>query len=62
VLEDPEAARTARSASSSWAWGVPNAAMTASPANFYTVPPCVSMQYETPSKNLVTWRRVISGS
>ena len=33
------AARTARSASSSCAWGTPKAAMTASPANFSTVPP-----------------------
>jgi hypothetical protein len=40
-------ARTARSASSSWASGTPNAAMTASPANFSTVPPCEMMQCET---------------
>jgi hypothetical protein len=33
------AARTARSASSSWAVGTPNTATTASPANFSTVPP-----------------------
>ena len=33
------AARTARSASSSWAIGVPHTAMTASPMNFSTVPP-----------------------
>ncbi len=33
------AARTARSASSSWATGVPHTAMTASPMNFSTVPP-----------------------
>src|SRR5206468_12362576 len=35
----PRPARTARSASSSWACGMPNAAMTASPANFSTIPP-----------------------
>ena len=33
------AARTARSASSSWAIGAPHTAMTASPMNFSTVPP-----------------------
>ena len=33
------AARTARSASSSWATGVPHTAITASPMNFSTVPP-----------------------
>ena len=33
------AARTARSASSSWAIGAPHIAMTASPMNFSTVPP-----------------------
>ena len=38
------AARTARSGSSSCATGTPNAAITASPANFSTVPPCASMQ------------------
>ena len=32
-------ARTARSASSSWASGTPHTAMTASPMNFSTVPP-----------------------
>ena len=35
-------ARSARSASSSCAVGVPNAAMTASPTNFSTVPPAAS--------------------
>jgi hypothetical protein len=34
-----DAARTARSASSSCAVGMPNTAMTASPANFSTEPP-----------------------
>ena len=33
------AARTDRSASSSWAVGVPHTAITASPMNFSTVPP-----------------------
>ena len=33
------AARTARSASSSWIVGMPNTAITASPMNFSTVPP-----------------------
>src|SRR2546421_720841 len=55
-------ARTARSASSSWASGTPKAAMTASPANFSTVPPCVRMQCSTSSKNRLTRRRTISGS
>ena len=36
--------------------------MTASPANFSTVPPCRSMQRATPSKKFVTRLRVISGS
>ena len=40
-------ARTARSASSSWAIGVPHTAITASPMNFSTRPPCRS----------ITWRR-----
>jgi hypothetical protein len=55
-------ARTARSASSSCASGTPKAAMTASPANFSTVPPCVTMQCETWSKKRETRRRTISGS
>ena len=33
------AARTARTASSSWTWGTPKTAMTASPMYFSTVPP-----------------------
>ena len=44
------AARTARSASSSCWSGTPKAAITASPANFSTVPPCVVTQWETWSK------------
>ena len=55
-------ARTARSASSSCASGIPKAAMTASPANFSTVPPCVTMQCATSSKKRETRRRTISGS
>ena len=58
----PSAARTARSASSSCAWGMPNAAMTASPANFSTSPPWVMTQWETLSKYCWTRRRAISGS
>jgi len=44
------AARTARSASSSCAIGTPKAAITASPANFSTVPPYASMHPATTSK------------
>jgi len=36
------AARTARSGSSSWETGAPKTAITASPMNFSTVPPCRS--------------------
>jgi len=39
----PAAARTARSASSSWTVGTPKTAITASPMNFSTVPPWDSM-------------------
>ena len=56
------AARTARSASSSCASGTPNAAITASPANFSTIPPCAVMHVETPSKYRCTRRRTTSGS
>ncbi len=42
LLDDPEAARTARSASSSWAIGAPNSASTPSPARSFTVPPNAS--------------------
>ncbi len=34
--------RTARSASSSWSIGTPKTAITASPMNFSTLPPCRS--------------------
>jgi hypothetical protein len=44
------AARTARSASSSWRRGRPKTAITASPMNFSTVPPCRSSTWRTPSK------------
>ena len=37
------AACTARSASSSWATGSPNAAMIASPMNLSSMPPCCWM-------------------
>ena len=39
VLTSSRPARTARSASSSWAVGTPQTAITASPMNFSTVPP-----------------------
>ena len=55
-------ARIARSASSSCACATPNAASTASPANFSTMPPCVVTQCEVRSKNRVTRRRTTSGS
>ena len=42
--------------------GIPNAAITASPANFSTMPPCVAMHCETCSKKELTRRRTISGS
>jgi hypothetical protein len=44
------AARTARSASSSVAAGVPQTAMTASPMNFSTVPPYSSISRREVSK------------
>src|SRR5215211_9038023 len=56
------AARTARSASSSCAVGTPNAAMTASPANFSTIPPCETTHCWTRSKYCCTRRRATSGS
>ena len=40
---DPEVARTARSASSSAISGSPNVAIIPSPMNFATVPPCASI-------------------
>ena len=63
VIEDPRARPGRRGRRRPRArCGIPKAAITASPANFSTVPPCVSMQRWTPSKKLVTRRRVISGS
>ena len=56
------AALTARAASSSCDVGTPKAAMTASPANFSTVPPLRSMQRRARSKYWETRRRTISGS
>jgi hypothetical protein len=44
------AARTARTGSSSWAVGIPNAAITASPTYFSTVPPCRSTAVRASSK------------
>ncbi len=46
------AARAARRASSSWTSGTPNTAMTASPMNFSTVPPCRSSTLRATSKYL----------
>ena len=45
-----DAARTARSASSSCTCGTPKTAMTASPMNFSTVPPCRSIAARAVSK------------
>ena len=44
------AARTARSASSSWTWGIPKTATTASPMNFSTRPPWRSTAARISSK------------
>ena len=58
----PGSALTARRASSSWAVGMPNTAMTASPANFCTVPPCLaSSVWAAPYQRPITWERA-SGS
>jgi hypothetical protein len=43
-------ARTARSASSSWTWGMPNTAMIASPMNLATVAPWPSRTTRMVSK------------
>ena len=43
-------ARSARSASSSWRVGIPKTAITASPINFSTVPPCRSSAVRASSK------------
>src|SRR5580658_1308498 len=59
---NPMAARTARSASSSWRTGTPKTAMTASPMNFSTVPPCCSITFRAASKYRRITSRRLSGS
>ena len=61
-LDDSERGAHRRSGSSSCANGTPNADITASPANFWTIPPCAVMQWETSSKNRVMRERTTSGS
>ena len=56
------AARTARSASSSWSTGTPNTATTASPMNFSTVPPCRSRTTRIASNQRPMIERRDSGS
>ena len=56
------AARTARSASSSWTCGTPKTAITASPMNFSTAPPWRSIAARIASKNRSMTRRTDSGS
>jgi hypothetical protein len=56
------AARTARSSSSSCATGTPNTAITASPMNFSTVPPNRSISSTIASKNGRRTPRRSSGS
>ena len=56
------AARHARSASSSCATGTPNTAITASPMNFSTVPPCDSTIPRIRSKYRASSARNASGS
>jgi hypothetical protein len=56
------AARTARWASSSWATGVPQTAMTASPMNFSTVPPWWTIDDAARSKYPCCSSRTCSGS
>src|SRR5215217_6952877 len=55
-------ARMARSASSSCTTGMPNTAMTASPMNFSTVPPCRSRTRRVVRKKRDTTCRTVSGS
>src|SRR4029077_10018467 len=55
-------ARTARRASSSWTFGTPKTAITASPMNFSTVPPCRSRAARISSKYRDITRRSDSGS
>ncbi len=56
------AARSARSASSSWSTGMPNTAITASPMNFSTVPPWRSRAIRASSKYRAWRLRSASGS
>ena len=56
------AARIARRASSSCATGTPKTAITSSPANFSTVPPCRSIALRISSKNVDIRSRSASGS
>ena len=56
------AARTALSASSSWTWGTPKTAMTASPMNFSTVPPWRSIAACMAAKKRCMTSRRDSGS
>jgi hypothetical protein len=56
------AARTARSASSSWATGAPNTPTTASPMNFSTVPPWRSSSWRSLAWNVPRIARTSSGS
>ena len=56
------AARTARSASSSWSRGTPNTAITASPMNFSTTPPWRCTAACIASKYRAMTRRNSSGS
>ncbi len=56
------AARTARSASSSCSTGMPKTAMTASPMNFSTVPPCRSITSFMAAKYRLMRPRTASGS
>ena len=57
-----KAERTARSASSSWATGVPHTAITASPMNFSTTPPCRSTASDAVAKYSLRMVRTSSGS
>ena len=56
------AARSALAGSSSWADGTPNAAITASPMNFSTVPPSASISSRMPPKKVAMTSRSCSGS
>ena len=56
------AALTARSASSSWASGMPNTATIASPMNFSIVPPWLSMTLRISRKYSAMRSRTLSAS